>query len=208
MGLSERRESRWISRATISLPVPFSPRMRTFASVGAARSTSLRTRSIAADCPSKGVSGIWASSVARPRSIRASSRLRRSDAALLTVASSRSLLHGLATKSLAPALIASTATDTPPCAVMMTTAASGSMSITFPRYSRPSRLSVRARSKLRSSRIASGLSPLRRGRRSAGELSVSTRSNMSRNARRAARAISGSSSTTTARLNLSATLRL
>ena len=39
-------------------------------------------------------------------------RLRRSAAALRTVASSRSLLHGLATKSLAPALIASTATDT------------------------------------------------------------------------------------------------
>ncbi len=35
------------------------------------------------------------------------------------------MLHGLATKSLAPALIASTATDTPPCAVMMTTAGIG-----------------------------------------------------------------------------------
>ena len=35
------------------------------------------------------------------------------------------MLHGLATKSLAPALIASTAIDTAPCAVMITTAASG-----------------------------------------------------------------------------------
>ena len=35
---SLRRDWRWISRATISLPVPFSPRIRTLASVGAARS--------------------------------------------------------------------------------------------------------------------------------------------------------------------------
>ena len=48
---------------------------------------------------------------ARPRSIRASSLLRRSAAALRTVATSRSLLQGLATKSLAPRLIASTAID-------------------------------------------------------------------------------------------------
>ena len=78
-------------------------------------------------------SGASASSLARPRSMRASIRLRRSTAALLTVASSRSLLHGLATKSLAPALIASTARDTPPCAVMITTAASGSISMILPR---------------------------------------------------------------------------
>ena len=69
----------------------------------------------------------------RPRSILASSLVRLSAAALRTVAARRSLLHGLATKSLAPRLIASTATKTAPCAVMITTAASGSMVMIRPR---------------------------------------------------------------------------
>ena len=89
------------------------------------------------DLPSSGVSADGASSDARPRSIRASMRLRRSAAALRTVAARRSLLHGLATKSLAPALIASTATDTAPWAVMITTAASGSCSMILPRKLKP-----------------------------------------------------------------------
>ena len=42
--------------------MPFSPRIRTLASVGAARSISVRTRSIAGDLPSSGVSGDGASS--------------------------------------------------------------------------------------------------------------------------------------------------
>lgn len=42
-----RGESRWISRASISLPVPFSPVMRMFASVTATRSTSSRMRVMA-----------------------------------------------------------------------------------------------------------------------------------------------------------------
>ena len=58
---------------------------------------------------------------------------RLSAAALRTVAASRSLLHGLATKSLAPRLIASTAVETAPWAVMMTTAASGSSPMIRPR---------------------------------------------------------------------------
>ena len=92
------------------------------------RSACARAR-IAGESPSSGVSAAGASSDARPRSVRASMRLRRSAAALRTVAASRSLLHGLATKSLAPALIASTAIETAPCAVMITTAASGSCSM-------------------------------------------------------------------------------
>ena len=145
--------------------------------------------------------GRGANSEARPRSVRASIRLRRSAAALRTVAASRSLLHGLATKSLAPALSASTATETAPWAVMITTAASGSSAMIRPRKLSPSRPSVAPRSKLRSSRIASGLSFFRSASSSAGDLRVSTRSNRSRSASRAASAISGSSSTTTARLN-------
>ncbi len=128
IGCPLRRDRRWISRATISLPVPFSPRIRTLASVGAARSISMRTRSIAGDCAEQRRFGRSARARTRgPRSVRASIRLRRSAAALRTVAASRSLLHGLATKSLAPALIASTAIETAPWAVMITTAASGSM---------------------------------------------------------------------------------
>jgi hypothetical protein len=88
--------------------------MRTFASVGAARSISRRTRWSDSELPRSGVSLPCASSDARLRSTKASMRLRRSAAALRTVAASRSLLHGLATKSLAPRLIASTATDTAP----------------------------------------------------------------------------------------------
>jgi hypothetical protein len=66
IGLSPRRDRRWISRATISLPVPFSPRIRTLASVGAARSISGATASLG--LPSSGVSPACASSIARPRS--------------------------------------------------------------------------------------------------------------------------------------------
>ena len=53
---SARRERRWSSRATSSLPVPFSPRMRTLASVGPARSISDQIRAIAGESPSSGVS--------------------------------------------------------------------------------------------------------------------------------------------------------
>ena len=167
---ADRRDRRWISRATISLPVPFSPRIRTLASVGAARSISVRTRCICAEFAEQWRVGALRQ-VRSPGHARccASSLLRRSAAALRTVAASRSLAQGLATKSAAPRLIASTAIDTAPCAVMITTAASGSMRHDLAERRRgPRARRSPPRSKLRSSRMTSGDSRLRKSNSAGG----------------------------------------
>ena len=49
-GCSRRGDSSWMARATSSLPVPFSPRISTGTSEGAARSTSARSAAMGADC--------------------------------------------------------------------------------------------------------------------------------------------------------------
>ena len=127
---SARRDRRCSSRAMSSLPVPFSPSIRTLASVGAARSTTLITRRISSD----------ARTISRPpaatscktwffcRSTVDSRRLWRSLTAAETVAVTFSFCQGLAMKSVAPRFIASTAVLTLPCAVIMTTTMSGSIS--------------------------------------------------------------------------------
>ena len=97
IGWSPRRDWRWISRATSSLPVPFSPRIRTLASVGAARSISEQTRSIAwriAEQRRLAVGGRARDDAARARSAPRAC-VRRSAAAVRTVAASRSFAPGL-----------------------------------------------------------------------------------------------------------------
>jgi hypothetical protein len=74
-------------------------------------------RRIAAEVPSRGVSppAVGAAmATARLRSVATAWRELRSDAAVRTVASSRSFDQGLETKSVAPRFIASTAMLTPP----------------------------------------------------------------------------------------------
>ena len=50
-GWARRGDSSWMARATSSLPVPFSPRIRMGTSAGAARSTSARSAAIAGVSP-------------------------------------------------------------------------------------------------------------------------------------------------------------
>ena len=88
--------------------------MRTLASVGPARSINEKTRAIAGDSPSIGVSpaGVAIASTFL-RSVTTSAREVRKEAAVRTVASSRSFAQGFDTKSVAPRFIASTATPIP-----------------------------------------------------------------------------------------------
>ena len=50
-GLSRKDESRWMARATNSLPVPDSPRTSTVVGAGATRATSSATSRILGFCP-------------------------------------------------------------------------------------------------------------------------------------------------------------
>ena len=112
---SERLDKAWISCATNSLPVPFSPRMSTLASVGAAFLTIDSTWLMASDCPMMGCCRRETSSV----SIRfcclnrcVSSLLLRKRTAAVRVEVRRSLFQGFSIKSWAPIFMASTAAPT------------------------------------------------------------------------------------------------
>ena len=197
-----RRDSRWISRATISLPVPFSPRISTLASVGAARSISVRTRSIAGDLPSSGVS------VGR--------RQLGSAAALGPRIDPAPAKRGGAPHRRRQALVAPRLGDEIAGAGLQRFDGDRHRPVSGDDHHR--RVGILAhdpaeearalrgrrsppRSKLRSSRMASGLFFLSSGSSRPASSASRPRSNMSRSASRAASAISGSSSTTTARLN-------
>jgi len=113
-----------------SLPVPFSPRISTLASVGPARSTTSITFLASADSPI-----IWLSAAAVClsktllvcRKVCVSFRLRRSSTAVDTVATTFSFCQGLAMKSVAPRFMASTAVFKLPWAVIITTTICGSI---------------------------------------------------------------------------------
>ena len=98
-------------------------------------------------------------------------------------------------------LIASTAVSTAPCAVMITTAASGSGSMIARRSAPRARRRAAHEVEVEQDRIERFPTSAAASGRLA-RTKASMRSNMSRSARRAARAMSGSSSTTTARLKL------
>ena len=126
-----RAERRWISRATSSLPEPFSPRMRTLASVADTLAMVSKISRMGGESPMMSTKG-WSRSAAnwswRERRPRASDRELRSCAAADRVASSFSFCHGLRTKSTAPSRTARTAISTSPYAVMGMTTDSGSSS--------------------------------------------------------------------------------
>jgi len=132
-GREERRDTAWRARATVPLPVPFSPVMSTFASEGPTRAMSCNTGCIEGD---SAMSRTLPSS--RRRLISASSRwpLRRacpSSIWVRTMASSRAFSQGFWMKSRAPRRMASTASSIEPQAVITTTGTEGSIS---PRWCR------------------------------------------------------------------------
>ena len=103
-----RAERLWISRASISLPVPFSPVMRMLASVAATFSTISRMRIMAGLVPQNMGSSCVSSRLISFR--RFTSRCERaSEQALRRAVTSRSLSQGLTTKSTAPSRMARTA---------------------------------------------------------------------------------------------------
>jgi len=107
----------------------------------------------------------------------------------------------LDTKSVAPRFIASTATFTPACAVIITTIASGSLVSSRSSNASPSRASVAPRAKLASSRMTSGWRPAVAAIARSGDDTVISSRNSPRSASRAATRISSSSSTMMQRSN-------
>ena len=116
-------ETAWSACATVPLPVPFSPVIRTFASDGPTRAISSSTGRIAADSAMQrrlrrpaaqravlGLEPLAAPQRAAELDLRADDRR-----------AARSFSHGFWTKSRAPRRIASTATSTLPHAVITTT---------------------------------------------------------------------------------------
>ena len=126
-GAWRRRLLRWMASATSSLPVPLSPVMRTDASVAATRPTIWRIRRRRGSLP-----------ITSPKSYRASSSSRVSagsssdpgrdparPSAVRTLWRSCWLVHGLVTKSAAPAFMPRTASEIDPQAVRRMTGRSG-----------------------------------------------------------------------------------
>ena len=135
MGFPLRRLRAWISRASTSLPVPFSPVIRTVASVGAILSTVFRMAAIALELPQNiGLSPAGASAFrsSRPIAFRALSR------AAVSTSMSLSLSQGFTMKSKAPRFIPSTASWMSAYAVNNTTSTSGIIFLISPAQYRPS----------------------------------------------------------------------
>ena len=100
-GPSARLEWSWIARATSSLPVPFSPVIRTRPVVGAVLAILSKIARIAPLAP------IIANSARARSRRRAFSRARRAnDSVFWTVSSSLSPVSGFSMKSWAPSLVA------------------------------------------------------------------------------------------------------
>ena len=108
---SLRGEKKRSERATRSLPVPFSPRIRMLASVSESFRMVRNTPCMASDCPiiSGNSSSCPLNASIRSFSCFTSQRERRSFTAEDRVASNFSFSHGFGIKSVAPALMARTA---------------------------------------------------------------------------------------------------
>ncbi len=132
-GSPARFESSWSLRATSSLPVPFSPMIRTRAFVGATRFTVSRMESISGCSPI--ISVFSPTRLSSWTFRRASSACARP---LRIVSSSRSMSIGFSRKSNAPSFVASTAVPMVPCPEMMMTGSAGCCSLSDPSTSSPS----------------------------------------------------------------------
>ena len=129
-GFPARQLSLCIALAISSLPVPFSPVMRTAASVGATR------RTVSSTFSSSGLSPIIPSNGSSATT--SSSRGAHSDMAVWTLDNRSRLSHGFVMKSMAPAFTPSTASGMLPQAVMRITGTFGISTFTFISSSRPS----------------------------------------------------------------------
>ena len=190
------------SRATSSLPVPFSPRMRRWprserrarpANRSGALAADWRAGSLAAGGGAEIATARLRSVTAAWREVRARRRCGRWRAALVR--------PGLETKSVAPRFIASTAMLTPPWAVIITTTACGSLARISPSQWKPSAALVAPRPKLASRRTTSAPSPSIAAIASSGAWKLATSSKRSRRSKRAESRMSGSSSMTMQRQN-------
>jgi len=155
---SERVDWRWSARATSSFPVPFSPRISTFASVAPTFWMTSKTLCIAELIPIKSWKGWSRSSLNcfwRVRRYLASIRDLRMFMAAEKVANSFSFCQGLRIKSKAPSLMARTAISTSPKAVMRMTIADGSSSRILFSQSKPSVPEVSPVAKFMSKKITS-----------------------------------------------------
>ena len=133
-GPSFRRLSRWMARASTSLPVPLSPWIRIVRSVGAARWAMSSTRLSGSHCPM-----ISSKPVACPaRSALTCCWSRRRSSARATTTWNSAILSGLVKKSYAPRVIASIAICRVPWAVITMIGVSGASSRHLGRASRPS----------------------------------------------------------------------
>ena len=140
IGLPLRKLWAWISRASTSLPVPFSPVMSTVASVGAILSRVLRIAFIAGEVPQN----IWSpepspvipvqTSFVIPGIDRVSGLIAFSALSRAPVRTSISLSfsHGFTMKSNAPRFIPSTARAISAYAVNSTTSTSGAIFLISP----------------------------------------------------------------------------
>ena len=118
MGLSERPDWWWMDRATISLPVPFSPVMSTQDSVGATRPMTVFRSAMAGDSP---VRLTGCSEEMRVRRAWFSWRRRENSMALRAATTTFSRESGFSMKSKAPFLSAWTAVSMVPCPEIMIT---------------------------------------------------------------------------------------
>jgi hypothetical protein len=122
-GPAARGEWRWMAAATSSLPVPDSPVISTRASVGATRSISSRTASIAALRPPS------RSSPPAPRAARGSARAPGAAPAPSAASAARPRgVSGFSMKWKAPSLVARTASESVARPLIMTTGSSGAAS--------------------------------------------------------------------------------
>ncbi len=125
-GPSWRRLLRWIASATSSLPVPLSPVISTEASVGATRPISSRILRNRGSAPIRARKSQRRSSSSRLAGAPLpSAAAAASDRAVSTACSSWAFVHGLVTKSAAPAFIPSTASPIDPQAVIRMTGIRG-----------------------------------------------------------------------------------
>ena len=120
-GLLARGDSRWIARATSSLPVPFSPVMSTRASVGATFSMLLHHLPHGDARPTIS----WRRLDRRRAAARSPPGARAAASALRSISRMRSVSSGFSRNSYAPRRVASTAVSIVPWPLIITTIGRG-----------------------------------------------------------------------------------